>query len=40
MNSSAQSCVLIVEDEDSIRLTLRLRQEQGYNVIAVDGVGR
>src|SRR4030042_3748816 len=41
MNSSAQSCVLIVEDEDSIRLTLRdYLKNKGYNVIvASDGVG-
>jgi DNA-binding NtrC family response regulator len=41
MNSSAQSCVLIVEDEDSIRLTLRdYLKSKGYNVIvASDGVG-
>ena len=41
MNSSAQSCVLIVEDEDSIRLTLRdYLKSKGYAVIvASDGVG-
>ena len=41
MNSSARSCVLIVEDEDSIRLTLRdYLKNKGYNVIvASDGVG-
>jgi len=41
MNSSAPSCVLIVEDEDSIRLTLRdYLKSKGYTVIvASDGVG-
>ena len=41
MNSSARSCVLIVEDEDSIRLTLRdYLKSKGYPVVvASDGVG-
>jgi DNA-binding NtrC family response regulator len=41
MNSSARSCILIVEDEDSIRLTLRdYLKSKGYTVIvASDGVG-
>lgn len=41
MNSSAQSLILIVEDEDSIRLTLRdYLKGKGYSVIvASDGVG-
>jgi DNA-binding NtrC family response regulator len=41
MNSSEQSCILIVEDEDSIRLTLRdYLKNKGYTVIvASDGVG-
>jgi DNA-binding NtrC family response regulator len=41
MKSSKQSCILIVEDEDSIRLTLRdYLKNKGYTVIvASDGVG-
>jgi DNA-binding NtrC family response regulator len=41
MNSSRRSCILIVEDEDSIRLTLRdYLKNKGYTVIvASDGVG-
>lgn len=41
MNSSERSCILIVEDEDSIRLTLRdYLKNKGYTVIvASDGVG-
>jgi CheY-like chemotaxis protein len=39
--SEEESAVLIVEDEDAIRLTLRdYLQKQGYNVhVASDGVG-
>jgi DNA-binding NtrC family response regulator len=41
MKSCEQSCILIVEDEDSIRLTLRdYLKNKGYTVIvASDGVG-
>ena len=41
MNSSAQGSILIVEDEDSIRLTLRdFLKGKGYRVVvASDGVG-
>ena len=41
MENSDQACVLIVEDEDSIRLTLRdYLKSKGYPVVvASDGVG-
>ena len=41
MEQNEQTCVLIVEDEDSIRLTLRdYLKNKGYEVIvASDGVG-
>jgi DNA-binding NtrC family response regulator len=41
MEQNEKSCVLIVEDEDSIRLTLRdYLQNKGYEVVvASDGVG-
>lgn len=41
MNDSDPTCVLIVEDEDSIRLTLRdYLKNKGYPVVvASDGVG-
>jgi CheY-like chemotaxis protein len=41
MKDSEQACILIVEDEDSIRLTLRdYLKNKGYPVVvASDGVG-
>jgi CheY-like chemotaxis protein len=41
MEQREQSCILIVEDEDSIRLTLRdYLRNKGYSVVvASDGVG-